>query len=304
MCFVIIINPTIYAKACLNAISIWGFKILPLLFPFFVITKMIVNLNDSKPNIMDKLFSRVYNVPNGTFSTFFLASLAGYPTGAKLICEKFENNQITNQQAKKMMSFCSVSGPMFMLGTVGIMMLSSYKAGVVVLISNIVASLLNGIIYRGKKEQVFNRSQIITTKKIDFADSVYDSLIAILMVGAYVVFSFLIIEIFNTLGIIKFISNAICLVFNCCQYQNVVQSFLTGIVEITTGINALSSTNVSLFAKTILTSALVGFGGLSVMMQNQNFLKKLKIPFKTLLLQKTTQCLLCVLVSALLLFFL
>ena len=300
MCLIIIINPTLYAKTCLDAISVWAFKVLPLLFPFFIFTRLIVNLNTDKVNVLDKFFNKAYNTPQGSFKTFFLSILAGYPMGAKLICTMHENQTINHKDATKLLSFCSVSGPMFMLGTVGIMMLKSYKAGLIVLISNIFAALINGLIYRGKKEKYMPAQASYRQKNNILADSVYDALISILMVGAYIVLSFLVIEILQTLHVFDFLTNTICGVFNLKKYHNVVNSILCGSIEITRGILDLSLTNISLFSKTIIASSLVGFGGLSVMLQSLNFLSRLNISVKTMLCQKTTQCLLCALISTIL----
>lgn len=295
------INPSIYAKSCLNAISVWAFKVLPLMFPFFIFTRLIVNLYQPKPNLMDKFFNKAYHAPIGSFSTFFLSTLSGYPMGAKLICSMHENKQITSAEAKKMLSFCSVSGPMFMLGTVGVAMLGNFKAGIIILISNIIASLLNGLIYRGKPS-TNNNLVVCSSSNHDslLADSVYDSLISILMIGSYIVLSFLVIDILTNLHIITLLSNAICCVFNLTKYHDIVQAFLQGQIEITRGILDLSVTSSSIKIKTILSSTLIGFGGFSVLLQSINFLSKVKIPVKTMIIQKATQALLCLAVSILL----
>ncbi len=298
MCVNIMFNPSIYAKSCLNAISVWAFKILPLMFPFFIFTRLIVNLSSTKENFMDKFFKKAYHTPSGSFSTFFLSTLSGYPMGAKLICTKFENNQITKEDAKKMLSFCSVSGPMFMLGTVGIAILNSFKAGAIILISNIIASLLNGLIYRGKTTPTTPHFKYNSQNSANIlSDSVYDSLISILMIGGYIVLSFIIIDLLNNLHITHFLSNVICCVFNIQNHHDVVASIINGSIEITRGILDLSSTKLSLSAKTIISSSLIGFGGLSVMLQNVNFLNKLNIPIKTIVKQKTTQFIFCLIVT-------
>jgi len=301
MCLIIVFNPLIYAKACLNAISVWTFKILPVLFPFFILTRLIVNLSENKDGFMDKVFNKTFCTPNGSFRTYFLSVLSGYPMGAKLICDMYENKLINIKDAEKMLSFCSISGPMFMLGTVGVMMLKSYKAGLIILISNIIASLLNGLIYRGKHENKSKENlNIYTTNELSLSNCVYDSLISILMVGAYVVLSFLIIEVFKSLHFFDAISYSICSVFKCLNRQNVLKSVMFGFIEITCGILNLSSTSVSLFTKIIISSGLVGFGGFSIIMQSLNFLSKIKIPIKKIFLQKITQGILCIVISTIL----
>ena len=297
MCIIIIINPSSYAKSCLNGVSVWALKVFPLMFPFFILTKMIASLNTPKENFMDKFFNKVYYAPNGSFSTFFLSTLSGYPMGAKLIAQMHENKQINSTEAKKMLSFCSVSGPMFMIGTVGVAMLSSFKAGVIILISNMVASLLNGFIHRGKKQIKKELKLTNNNQSISFSDCVHDSLISVLMVGAYIVVSFIFIDLLRNLHITSFISNAICNLFKCESNFNVVQSVLNGIIEITRGIFDLSNSTLSLQTKTIISSGLIGFGGVSILLQSVSFLNKIKVPIKSMIIQKTTQGIICLIIS-------
>lgn len=297
ICFIFAINPQIYANSCLNAISVWAIKIFPVMFPFFIFTRIIVNLSENKPNFLDKFFNKAYNTPIGGFKTFFLSALSGYPMGAKLICVQFDEKTITTADAKKMLAYCSISGPMFMLGTVGMSILHSYKAGLIILISNLLASLINGFLYRGK--HVKSKEIKYTPKKPNFnlGEHINDSLNSILMVGAYIILSFLIIDMLQNLNIIQIISNTICGVFNINNNQNVVDSILCGILEITHGIIDLNNTNINLEVKAIIASSLIAFGGLSVFLQSSHFLEKLKIKKRYILLQKITQAIICLFIS-------
>lgn len=297
ICFVFATNPMVYSASCLNAISVWAIKIFPVMFPFFVFTRIIVNFSENKPGFMDKFFNKLYHTPAGSFKTFFLATLSGYPMGAKLICVQYQENKITSIDAAKMLSFCSVSGPMFMLGTVGVSIFCSYKAGLIILISNILASLINGVLYRGKKNEI--KHTLYTAKKtnLKLGEQVNDSVNSILMVGAYIVLSFLIIDILKNLNVITFISKFITNIFSIQDKQNVVSSILCGLLEITRGIIELNSTQESLFIKTIIASFLIGFGGFSVFIQNLHFLEKLNIKKRIIFNQKFTQALLALLMS-------
>lgn len=215
--------------------------------------------------------------------------------GAKLICNLHEKDYINTKQAEAMLSYCSISGPMFIVGTIGVSVLSSYKAGIVILISNIVASLINGLFYRNKEKQE-DKPIVSTPTQLDLSGCVYDSLISILMVGAFIVLSFLIIDVLKNVHIISGIASAICFVF---RIENVssVEAVLAGVIEITRGIIDLSSTSISIQLKTIISSALIGFGGISVLMQSLAFLSKLKIKTFSVFKQKLTQGLICLIVS-------
>ncbi len=250
-----------------------------------------------KENIMDKFFNKLYHTPSPSFMIYFLSTLSGYPMGAKLICSIYDDGVIDKNDAKRMLSFCSVSGPMFIIGTVGVGFLHSYQAGLVILIANIIASLINGLIYRGKKCEKKNPVYNPHRSNDILSNSVYDSLISILMVGAYIVLSFLLIDVLNNLNIISGISTAISSVFNINGGQNIVETVLTGMIEMTRGILNLSGISCPLALKTIIASGLIGFGGVSIFLQSISFLSKLHLPIKNMILQKTTQAILCILIT-------
>lgn len=297
LCFIFASSPLTYSQSCLKGLSVWATKIFPVMFPFFVFCRIIVELSENKSSFLDKFFNKLYNTPNQTARTFFLASLSGYPMGAKLICDLYENNQISSTDAQKMMSFCSVSGPMFMFGTVGVSIFCSYKSGLIILISNIIASLLNGLIYRGKPTNFTD--QVVQKKSSEnvISDSVYNSLISILMVGAYIILSFLIVDILFDFTLFW---NGVYSVFKWLKISDffeVFKSVVCGIFEITCGIINLNNCLISLKLKTIISSTLIGFGGFCIMLQNTHFLTKLGLKKRIILLQKLTQGILCFLIS-------
>ncbi len=297
VCFIFISNPAFYSQSCLNGVSVWAFKLFPVLFPFFVLTKLIVALSDNKSTFLDKHFCKAFRSPSGSLQTFLLSTISGYPMGAKLICDLYEDEKISSIEAKKMFAYCSISGPMFMIGTVGVGMFYSYTAGIVILISNIIASLINGQIYKGKKIEYSMHNKTKSQSSNLLTDTVYNSLTSILMVGAFVVLSFLIIDILKQTGILNFLSNTICSVLKLDNSQQIVSSVLSGILEITRGINDLNTCNLSLQIKTIISSGLIGFGGFCILLQSLNFLSKIKIPVKTILLQKFTQSIFALIIS-------
>ena len=361
ICFVFILNPSVYSKSCLNAISVWALNVLPMLLPFFIFTRIIVSICPPKKSVLDKPFKKFYNTPNGSFLIFFLSVISGYPMGAKLISNMYENKYIDNDDALSTLSFCSISGPMFMIGTVGVSIFHSYKAGLIIMIANLLASIFNGLIFRKriKSKQIYNKKEDnnflkgsnLQIKNVDLslnreknlnktdkikdiniekdrtenrfikekledktneykekkieqnsdnknessnilADSVYDSLNSILIVGVYIMLSFLIIDLLKNIGFISNVASAICGVFNITDKQNVVESVLSGLIEITRGNIDLATTNISLQAKTIISSGLIGFGGISVLMQSSAFIKNLNLPINSIVTQKVCQGLL------------
>lgn len=298
ICFILILNPKVYSNTCFYAISVWATTVFPALFPFFVLTKLIIGLLPLKQRKLDKLFLKIYHSPATSFNVFMLSCLSGYPMGAKLISYMYEEKIYSKDDAKKMLSFCSISGPMFMIGTVGVAFLKSYKAGIIIFLANIIACLINGLLYRGKSYLYKQCPTSYQQQKVSFADCVYDSIKSILTVGAYIVISFLLIEILNQLGVFNTLSAVLSNALHCNYYT--CKSVLAGCVEITKGTLELSNLCVPLATKTCIASGLIGFGGLCIFMQSNSFLTNLHINKFYLLLQKITQGFFAYIISILL----
>lgn len=299
VCFIFACSPKVYIQSFLNALTVWAVNVLPVLFPFFVFTNIIVMLSDFKPNKIDKVFSKIYKTPNGASSIYFLSVLSGYPVGAKLVSGYYFKGSINKQQAENMLSFCSVSGPMFMLGTVGVCIFGSKKFGLIILCSNIIASLINGLFYCKKNS---SKDTVPSHEKSDniLSKSVYESMINILLVGAYICLSFLLIDMLQNLGILKFISNTICRVTNNRVTRDIVESLLVGIIEITRGCLNLSLSNLPINLSVVLCSGIIGFGGLSVFMQSAHFFDKMQIKKSLIFRQKISQGFFATLISIIL----
>ena len=279
-------------KSCLNGLNIWFFNVLPALFPFFIATRLLILLDINEIPILNKLTKKFFKVINGG-KIFFLSLISGYPIGAKMICDSYKNNQIDQVSAKRMLSFCSVSGPMFIIGSIGIAVFKSVKIGYILLICHIIGALINGLVFRNcykknQEEKLPDIKPLIKSKNI-LADSMLDSINSILLVGGYIVFAYVLIDLFNNLNIIPTIANLIS-ILPCFKGQvSSITSFLNGILEMTRGLVDIGSINLN---KTILlpiSSFLLGFGGISVFMQSLNFTKELEIRKSFYFFQKFCQ---------------
>lgn len=297
ICVIFILNPMKYSKVCLEAVTVWSTKVFPMLFPFFILTKSIVALSVDKQSCLDKYFNKFYHTPPNSLKTFCLSALCGYPMGAKLICDMYDNNQIDKENAKHLFSFCSISGPIFMIGSVGVAILGSFKAGLIILIANLLSSLINGLIYRPKTLNLKNENKNIKKQDTSISSIMYDSLISILMVGGYIIIAFLIIEICMSLNIFNCLSSILSSLLFKGKFSAEISAIFSGIIEITKGAIDVNACQISLQIKTIICSTLIGFGGISVLMQSLSFLSKVKLPVKTMVKQKISQAILCLIFS-------
>lgn len=292
-----IVSPKNCMQATSNGIKVWLINVVPALFPFFILTKIIILLNQTSIPVLDKFTNKFFKTNNAGL-VYFLSLLSGYPVGAKLISGYYESGAINKETATKMFGFCSTSGPMFIIGTVGIGIFQDVKIGYILLISHVIGSFLNGILYRGKNIPQNNFKTCISKSSLN--EIMFDSINSILMVGGYIIFASVVIELLKLSSILTIITKLICIIPGFDSVT--VYSFLCGVIEITNGLILLGNTAISMQLKVILASIIIALSGICIMLQSSAFLNKIGIKKRTLLVQKLTQSVLTGLVTMCLVF--
>lgn len=280
------INAKKYIAVALDGISAWTFNVLPCLLPFMILTKLIIDLDTmeifTKP--FSKTIMKLYKVPSCASYIYFMSILAGYPVGAKMTADLYENGKISKNEAYKMCSFCSNSGPMFIIGTVGALLMNSAKIGLILFISHVLGALLNGLIYRGikiKDEKVKLDNVKKDKGQASFGDIVLNSVQSVLSVGAIICLFFILIEMMSP--IINLLPSSLI-------------PLAKGIIELTKG--CIEASNLTIFVATLTCSFLISFGGISTILQSMAMLKKLKMPLWLFSVQKITHGLISTILTA------
>lgn len=150
--------------------------------------------------------------------------ISGYPTGAKIVVNFREKNICSKEEGERLLAFTNNSGPLFILGTVGISLFGDVKVGYLLLISHIISSLIIGIIFKNwKKEKSKSYTDLVEKvekpKHIGVRDlgeilgtSIKKSITTILNIGGFIVIFSVILSILENSGFFNIIENA-CRVF-------------------------------------------------------------------------------------------
>lgn len=298
----IIINPAIYITSCLNGIIVWATVVLPALLPFMFFTKTLTELGVAEILATKfKLFPKIFKVPSVAVYVFVLSILSGYPVGAKIVADLYESGNITKEEAYKITTFTSNSGPMFILGSVGIGMFANKKLGIIILISHILGALINGLVYRNHKEKNLEKNKkIIIKNNLSLGELMWNTVNSVLIIGGFIALFFVIIEILNNLHIFSQISNLFSSIFNC--NSNIFNAIFNGIFEITRGCLDISKLGLNEFFSGLLCTFIISFGGLATAMQAFVFLKKFDMRFSFFIKQKITHAIFASIISIIILF--
>ena len=92
--------------------------IIPSLFPFFVLSALVVDLGLAGyvGRALEGLMRPLFHVPGACASAFVLGFVGGYPVGARTALSLYQKGMCTKTEAERLLSFCNNSGPAFILG--------------------------------------------------------------------------------------------------------------------------------------------------------------------------------------------
>ena len=302
----LLISPDVYMKSVLNGILLWGTAVLPALFPFFFFTKLLTELQvvDVLAVRLEWLMRKLYNVPGVTSYAFCLSMLSGYPIGAKLVSELYEKQALSKGAVYRTVAFTSTSGPLFVIGTVGVGMFASKLAGIIILVSHLISALLNGLVWRKFKLDKNETTPNMKTTPRDLgkvlSDSIYSSITSVLVVGGYIALFFMAIDVLNNLHVLSALADGLGFCLNFLGLPgNVASGIASGIIEITRGCFDLNKSGASIGVIIVAATAIISWGGFSIHLQALTFLKKCGINMGIYFTQKLTHCLISIVTSTL-----
>ena len=297
------INPTSNINAFFQGVKVWATIVLPALFPFFLFTKLLCDLNIVQLlcKYLNPITKKLFNCDGVAGYIFFSSIISGYPVGAKLVSEFYSKNLITNGQAYRITTFTSTSGPLFIIGTVGIGMFYNQKVGLIILFCHLLSAIINGLIYRKykyKSEPNIRVQNLANSSPDILNECMLNSIKSILLIGAYIAIFFLITNIIATYKLFLPITYLLSKLIRINNVELILNGILNGIIEVTHGCLDISLLNLNIKTACVICTGLVSFGGLSIHMQAYTFLKSANIKYSFFLLQKTTHTIISILIAS------
>lgn len=310
--------------AATNGLTLWATCVVPSLFPFFVITNLLSHTKvvSFTGKLLDKLMRPLFNVPGVGGFAFVMGLISGYPVGAKVVSDFRENGLVTKDEGERLLAFTNNSGPLFILSSVGIGLFGDTKTGLLLLCTHVLACITVGIIlgkfskksddeFRGiyrncnsylnnKSEQfsVKNRTANLGRNSVTFknlgevlGNSINSSISTILMIGGFVVTFSVIISILNQTHALDLLSKFFNPILSFLGFDlSFAKPLLSGILELTNGVNLIANIHIKAISQNVILCAfLLGFGGLSVLLQVFSIVAKTDLSMKKYFIGKFLQ---------------
>lgn len=268
-CVVMVLFPEVTLNSARKGISLWISDVLPALMPFFICANFLNNIG-----ILKMLKSGVF--------PFAMSTLSGYPMGAKIIGDLRRSGEISLNETKRLLSFCSTSGPAFMISAVGAGMLGSGAAGGIIAVSHYLGAIINGVVYTkilGKSDMGVYIGPI--SEKSNVQEMLTDSILATFkslgIVLAYIVLFMLATDIMHMCGIMNFVQG------------NELKALIKGFMEMTVGCGAVAEIKGATdITKCVMSTAIISWGGLSILGQTMSMLSGTGVNTGYVILSKLT----------------
>lgn len=261
-CYLLFSMPHAVGTGIKSGLSICFYTILPSLFPFMVLSSYIIKSDVLLPlyNALAPITRFLFKQNNCSVSVIFMGLIGGFPVGTKMTALLYENGRITKNQAQRLCMFCVNGGPAFVITAVGVGMLGSSKAGVIMFISLCLSSIILGIISRffdDKGDIKSSNKNYAQSPLLALSSSVSDNVNATLSICAWVILFSALTECFRQINLDEPVFTA-----------------LVSFLEVTQGCTQTAKS----FSLPVIT-AIIGFGGFCVHCQVYAFIRATELKY-------------------------
>ena len=302
ICLVIFSKSNLVAAK--DGLLLWANNVVPSLLPFFIATELLsyTNVVIKLGKLLNSIMRPLFHVPGIGSYALLMGIISGYPTGAKIVVNLKNEGLCTKEEAERMLAFSNNSGPLFILGTVGITLFGNSTIGFLLLFTHILACLSVGIIFRFwkyKNNSTSNSSSLnksTNKEEVNFANlgdilgkSILSSIKTIVVIGGFVVLFSVILSILKSSNVIYILGKIIYPLLNFFGIEDFrfATSIVSGFLELTNGVMQVTSIACKQISINIIICAfLLGFGGISILLQVYSIIAKSDISIKAYFIGK------------------
>ena len=262
-------DPQTYAAACTQGIALWANCVLPALFPFMVITLILIRTGGTEAMgaPFGPLFKKL-NLPKAAAGLFFMSAVSGYPAGSRMLAEFYGGGRLTKDAAGRLAPLCSTSGPMFILGSVGGML---EGGGAALLAAHLASVAATGLALCAAKRSKPGLNKTVNPTAAGQGDVLYDcfygAVTAVVLAGGFICFFNVLCTALENIGFFMLPEAALEPLLG-----GAAAGVCRGLIEATGGCARVIECGGRLALP--ITGFLITFGGLSIILQQLCYLTK------------------------------
>ena len=270
----------VFQGAC-NGLLLWFNNVFPTLFPFIIISSMIIKTNTLKviSKIFGPLCKRIFHVSEQCCFAIIGGFLCGYPMGARITADLVQSDHINYDEANYLLSFCNNTSPIFVLSYIlihHIQVKELVLPGMIIFfLSPCICSLLFYTFYYKKNifysASAYSNVQNESCNLTALLDScIMNGIESITQIGGYIVVFSVLINLVQTIII----------------NENLFHTLLLGFLEITNGITCVNSMITNKELCWLLSLCIASFGGFCAVAQTGSMVKGAGLSMKYYIIEK------------------
>lgn len=143
----LIFSPQV-ADAVRHALDLCYQTIIPTLFPFMILSELLIAAQAEKERPhpkLDRLCQACLGVPFISLRAFLLGALCGFPIGVKHTADLFRSGRLTAAEAEQTLTFVNNTGPAFIIAGMG-SLLGNRRIGLALYILQLLCALASGML--------------------------------------------------------------------------------------------------------------------------------------------------------------
>ncbi len=263
-----------------GALVLCAGTVIPALFPFLVVTGMLVSLGFGQwmaPH-MAGLMAPLFRLPGCAGSALLLGLVGGYPIGARTAAGLYTAGSLTKSEAERLLTFCNNSNPVFLISVLGSGVFGSPRLGLYLWLIHVLSALFTGLLFRGHGRGRRSVPPAVSFRAVSFpaafVSAVRDAAGSMVSVCAFVTFFYVLVSPLR-------------------QLPGPWAALAVGSAELFSLTPLLTPSRLSF----VLSAGCAGWGGLSVLCQTAAILDGTDLSPQPCLVGKLTQGLLSVMLA-------
>ena len=271
--FVFIFNIEIVMNSVRDASILFFNKIFISTFPFMILSDILFYFDYHiflVNSFFGKNISKLLKLNDSETTVFIFSIFTSQPNNAVYIKKLLDDNVIDLETANNLLIFTYFPSISFVIGTIGIIMFNSVKIGLFLYLGAILNNILICLFLKNNK---VSNNYKFSYKKDSFINSLKNSIIktfnnSFIILGNLIIFNIII----NLIS--KYLNNDFLLIL------------VSSLLEVTTSLNFITFSEISMFFKVLLSSFSINFSGLSILFQSFSILGDYKLDIKKILILK------------------
>lgn len=255
------------AQAVVEGLELCGTVLIPSLFPFFVLSSLVVELGLSRypGRLLGPLMAPLFRLSPPCAGALVLGWVGGYPVGARTAISLYKKGECSKTEAEHLLAFCNNAGPAFVLGVVGSGLLGSSVLGLLLYLVHLLSSLLTGFFLRPASQAARAPHTIPSTRPsvpfpLALTHAVTGSAQSLVNLCSFVLFFSVVVRCAALSGLLAALARPLSLLG---VPTALTLPLLTGSLELSSGVLSLPGQS-PIFHRAVTAAFLMGWAGLSV----------------------------------------